>query len=217
MPWGMSECAYNVVDRHGTYQYRAFGVPGLGLRRGLGDDLVVAPYATALAAMVEPAAAVENLRRLGAEGLTGPTATTMPSTTRRATSIPRTARRSAGSAGGRPASSFAPSMAHHQGMALVSIANALLGHPMVERFHADPRIKATELLLQERIPRHAPVTQPRPLEATRVVDPDGRRRGTPLPLAGDQVSARRHSCRTATTSPIVTNAAGASASAAAAP
>ena len=54
VPWGMSECAYNVVDRHGTYQYRAFGVPGLGLRRGLGDDLVVAPYATALAAMVEP-------------------------------------------------------------------------------------------------------------------------------------------------------------------
>jgi cyclic beta-1,2-glucan synthetase len=71
VPWGVSECAYNVVDRHGTYQYRAFGVPGLGLRRGLGDDLVVAPYATALAVMVEPAAAVENLRRLGNAGLMG--------------------------------------------------------------------------------------------------------------------------------------------------
>ena len=56
MPWGISESAYNVVDRHGNYQYKAFGVPGLGLKRGLGDELVVAPYATALAALVEPAA-----------------------------------------------------------------------------------------------------------------------------------------------------------------
>ena len=55
VPWGISECAYNVVDRHDTYQYRAFGVPGLGLRRGLADDLVIAPYATALAALVDPA------------------------------------------------------------------------------------------------------------------------------------------------------------------
>ena len=55
VPWGISESAYNVVDRHGTYQYKAFGVPGLGLKRGLGDELVVAPYATALAAMIDPA------------------------------------------------------------------------------------------------------------------------------------------------------------------
>ena len=171
VPWGVSECAYNVVDRHGTYQYRAFGVPGLGLRRGLGDDLVVAPYATALAAMVEPAAAVENLRRLGTAGLTGGygyydavdyTSRDVDSTD--TMSVGRKRRRLAGAV-------VRTTMAHHQGMTVVSIANTLLGHPMVERFHADPRIKATELLLQERIPRHAPVTQPRPLEATRVVTP----------------------------------------------
>src|SRR5207302_8184844 len=71
VPWGISESAYNVVDRHGTYQYKAFGEPGLGLKRGLGDELVVAPYATALAAMIDPAASVANLRRLAALGLAG--------------------------------------------------------------------------------------------------------------------------------------------------
>ena len=71
VPWGISESAYNLVDRHDTYQYKAFGVPGLGLKRGLGDELVVAPYATALAAMLDPKAAVRNLRRLAAEGLEG--------------------------------------------------------------------------------------------------------------------------------------------------
>jgi cyclic beta-1,2-glucan synthetase len=171
VPWGVSECAYNVVDRHGTYQYRAFGVPGLGLRRGLGDDLVVAPYATALAVMVEPAAAVENLRRLGNAGLMGGYGyyDAVDYTSREVDStegipVGRKRRRLSGAV-------VRTTMAHHQGMAVVSIANALLGQPMVERFHADPRIKATELLLQERIPRHTPVTQPRPLEATRVTTP----------------------------------------------
>ncbi len=170
-PWGISESAYSVVDRHGTYQYKAFGVPGLGMRRGLGDDLVVAPYATALAAMVDPVAAVENLRRLGAEGLDGPfgyydaidyTLRDVDSPEKTPTLLSRR----------RPHGSVVRTwMAHHQGMTLVSIANVLLGRPMVRRFHADPRIKATELLLQERMPRHVPLTQPRPLEATRVSAP----------------------------------------------
>src|SRR5260370_13932684 len=69
VPWGISESAFNLVDRHGTYQYKAFGVPGLGLKRGLGDELVVAPYATALAAMVDPERAAHNFRRLAPEGL----------------------------------------------------------------------------------------------------------------------------------------------------
>ena len=71
VPWGISECAYNLVDRHGNYQYKAFGVPGLGLKRGLADELVVAPYATALAAMVDPQLAARNLRRLSDEGRAG--------------------------------------------------------------------------------------------------------------------------------------------------
>src|SRR4029078_9866187 len=71
VPWGISESAYNVVDRHDTYQYKAFGIPGLGLKRGLGDELVVAPYATALAAMIDPGQGAANLRRLAAAGLQG--------------------------------------------------------------------------------------------------------------------------------------------------
>jgi cyclic beta-1,2-glucan synthetase len=71
VPWGISESAYNVVDHHHTYQYKAFGVPGLGLKRGLGDELVIAPYATALAAMIDPATSASNLRRLAAAGLEG--------------------------------------------------------------------------------------------------------------------------------------------------
>ena len=71
VPWGISESAYNVVDRHDTFQYKAFGVPGLGLKRGLGDELVVAPYATALAAMIDPPRSAANLRRLSQAGLEG--------------------------------------------------------------------------------------------------------------------------------------------------
>jgi cellobiose phosphorylase len=169
VPWGVSECAYNVVDRQGTYQYRAFGVPGLGLRRGLGDDLVVAPYATALALMVDPSAAVRNLRRLRVEGLEGPwgyyDAIDFTSRGGDAAAAPGSDQRSGEGTVVRTA------MAHHAGMTLVAIANALLGSPMVERFHADPRIKATELLLQERLPRHVAVIQPRPIEATRIAAP----------------------------------------------
>src|SRR5205085_9780496 len=71
VPWGISESAYAFTDRAGNYQYKAFGVPGLGLKRGLSDDLVVAPYATALAALVDPAAATQNLRALSESGLAG--------------------------------------------------------------------------------------------------------------------------------------------------
>src|SRR6185295_11944823 len=71
VPWGISESAYNVVDRHDTYQYKAFGVPGLGLKRGLGDELVVAPYASALAAMIDCPLSAANLRRLSDSGLEG--------------------------------------------------------------------------------------------------------------------------------------------------
>ncbi|MBN2371498.1 MAG: DUF3131 domain-containing protein [Vicinamibacteria bacterium] len=165
VPWGISECAYNLVDRHDNYQYKAFGVPGLGLKRGLGDELVVAPYATALAAMIEPEQAVRNLRRLTEEGLEGDygyyDAIDYSHTQRDEPDrlSPRTSR---------PQGAVVRAyMAHHQGMTLVSLANVLLGQPMIERFHADPRVKATEMLLQERVPRHAPTMQPRPVEETR--------------------------------------------------
>jgi cyclic beta-1,2-glucan synthetase len=160
VPWGISESAYSSVDRHGTYQYKAFGVPGLGLKRGLGDELVVAPYATALAAMLEPARSAANLRRLSDAGLLGDFGFY--------DAIDYTDRdgieREPGATGVIVRSWFA----HHQGMTLLALTNVLLGDRMIERFHSDPRVQATELLLQERIPRHQPTTEPRPLDMTRL-------------------------------------------------
>ncbi len=170
VPWGISESAFNLVDAHGTYQYKAFGVPGLGLKRGLGDDLVVAPYATALAVMVDPDEAIHNLQRLSEQGLEGRYGyyDAIDYTPRRTDEAdPRTGPRPHGPHG----VVVQAYLAHHQGMTLVALANTLLGSPMVERFHADPRVQATELLLQERVPRHLPITQPRPAEETRVAAP----------------------------------------------
>ncbi len=164
VPWGISESAYDLVDRHENYQYKAFGVPGLGLKRGLGDELVVAPYAAALATLVDPEAAVRNLRRLTAEGLEGAHGYfDAVDFTRRRSDDPGAPVPEKGPVEGAIVRTY---LAHHQGMTLTAIANALQGNRMVERFHADPRVRATELLLQEKAPRHAPFARPRPDEAT---------------------------------------------------
>ena len=165
VPWGISESAYNLVDRHGNYQYKAFGVPGLGLKRGLGDEVVVAPYATALAITIDPTASVANLRRLAATGLEGQYGFF--------DAIDYTRR------GPDPADSDEPTsgvvvpiyLAHHQGMTLVALTNALLDDRMIERFHAEPSVQATELLLQERVPREVGTIEPRPLDAMRITAP----------------------------------------------
>ena len=170
VPWGISESAFNLVDRHGNYQYKAFGVPGLGLKRGLGDELVVAPYATALAAMVDPARAAHNFRRLAREGLDGAYGfyEAIDYTHRKADEGETVSEPRPHGSRGVVVQAF---LAHHQGMSLVALGNAVLGHPMVQRLHADPRMQATAPLLQERAPRHAPITQPRPAEETRVAAP----------------------------------------------
>lgn len=154
VPWGVSEAAYNVMDLAMTYQYRAFGVQALGLKPGLDDDLVIAPYATALAAMVRPDYASANLRALAAEGLDGQYGFY--------DSIDYTPSRVPPNRKGVIVKTY---MAHHQGMSLVALANTLLGSPMQRRFHADPRVKAVELLLEERIPVGAEVLEP---QASRV-------------------------------------------------
>jgi cyclic beta-1,2-glucan synthetase len=148
-PWGVSESAYNARDLELTYQYSNFGVPGLGLKRGLADNIVVAPYATALAAMVEPEAAVRNFQRLAGAGGAGRYGfyEALDYTPAR---VPD----------GLKAAVVRAYMAHHQGMTIVAIADAVLGGLMRARFHADPMIKATELLLQERIPRDVIATPP---------------------------------------------------------
>jgi cyclic beta-1,2-glucan synthetase len=165
VPWGMSESAFALVDRDGHYQYKAFGVPGLGLKRGLADELVIAPYATALAAMVDAGAAVRNLTRLIDAGLEGRYGLYE--------SLDFTRRADAGGAMGPAARGVVVKafFAHHQGMSLVSLANVLTGDVMVRRFHSDPRVQATELLLQERVPRSVAIQEPRPVEATRVGPP----------------------------------------------
>ena len=141
-PWGISESAFNARDLELTYQYSNFGVPGLGLKRGLGDNLVVAPYATALAAMVQPRAAIDNFKRLETAGALGRHGFY--------DALDYTRSRLPKGAGVAIVRTF---MAHHQGMSIVALANTVLGGIMRERFHAEPMIKAAELLLQERMPR----------------------------------------------------------------
>lgn len=150
VPWGISESAFNARDLEQTYQYRSFGVPGLGLQRGLSEDVVVAPYASALAAMIKPAAAVRNFVRLAKVGASGPYGFRE--------ALDFTPRRLPEGASVAVVDSY---MAHHQGMALVAIGNVLTGEAMIDRFHADPIVQATELLLQERMPRDVLVARPR--------------------------------------------------------
>ncbi len=149
LPWGISESAYNVRDLEFTYQYSNFGVPGLGLKRGLGENAVVAPYATALASMVDPTAALHNIARLAAAGARGRYGFY------EAVDYTR-ARLPAGS----DCAVVHAYMAHHQGMTVVAIANVLLNGRMRERFHAEPAVRATELLLQERSPRDVAAARP---------------------------------------------------------
>jgi cyclic beta-1,2-glucan synthetase len=167
VPWGISESAYNLADRLGVYQYKAFGVPGLGLKRGLADELVVAPYATLLATPIDPTAAVRNLRRLERAGVRGEMGffEAIDYTPRKPSESDIGAEREAPTTAGVVVRAY---FAHHQGMGLVALANVLLDDAMVARFHADPRVQATELLLQERIPRQAPFIQPSPAEETHV-------------------------------------------------
>ena len=140
--WGISECGYNTVDAALNYQYRAFGVPGLGLKRGLAEDLVVAPYASALALMVAPEQACVNLQRLAAEGLAGKFGL-YEAVDYTAARLPR----------GQTSAVIRSFMAHHQGMIFLSLAYLLLDRPMQRRFESDPTIRATTLLLQERVPK----------------------------------------------------------------
>ena len=150
-PWGISESAYGARDIERTYQYSSFGVPDLGYKRGLGENVVIAPYASALAAMIDPDAAVRNLDRLARVGGRGTygyfealdyTKSRLPDGT--SVLIVRCY------------------MAHHQGMSLLAIDNALNDGVMRSRFHAEPIIQAAELLLQERMPRDVAVARPPP-------------------------------------------------------
>ncbi|MEO6719555.1 MAG: glucoamylase family protein [Ferruginibacter sp.] len=149
IPWGISESGYNMVDANLNYQYRAFGVPGLGFKRGLSEDLVVSPYSTVMALMVAPNAAFENLlvlRESGFEGKYGFYEAVDYTPSRLVRKQTYTLIKSF--------------MAHHQGMSFLSLAYLLLDQPMQKYFESDVQIKATLLLLQEKVPRVATFYSP---------------------------------------------------------
>lgn len=148
-PWGISESAYSGVDFEKTYQYKAFGVPGLGLKRGLADDLVVSPYSTALALGVDPSRSVANLRELERRGLLGEYGFYE--------AVDFTPQRLRADESSHIVRSY---LAHHQGMSLAAINNVLNDNILRRRFHLYPIISANELLLQERMPTSVPLTRP---------------------------------------------------------
>jgi cyclic beta-1,2-glucan synthetase len=142
VPWGISESGFNMVDAQLNYQYRAFGVPGIGFKRGLGEDLVISPYSAVMALMVNPGEAYKNLKVLKEDNYEGRygfyeaidyTASRLLSKQKRVI-----------------IKSF---MAHHQGMSFLSLAYVLLNKPMQQRFESEVHLKSALLLLQERIPR----------------------------------------------------------------
>jgi cyclic beta-1,2-glucan synthetase len=142
VPWGVSESGYNLVDQQLNYQYHAFGVPGLGLKRGLAEDLVIAPYASVMALMVDPEAASQNLQRLADNGVMG--------TYGLFEAVDYSQARQPRGQSGVIVRSY---MAHHQGMSLLSLVYLLREQPMQRRFAANPLLQASMLLLQERVPR----------------------------------------------------------------
>ncbi|MFC5384398.1 GH36-type glycosyl hydrolase domain-containing protein [Aquamicrobium segne] len=145
VPWGISEAAYNARDRELTYQYTNFGVPGLGLKRGLAQNLVIAPYATILAAQFMPREAVENLKHLESIGALGRYGyhDAVDFTPQR---VPE----------GKNHAVVQNYYAHHSGMSIAAIANVVYEGRLRDRFHSDPVIEAAELLLQEKAPREIP-------------------------------------------------------------
>jgi cyclic beta-1,2-glucan synthetase len=155
VPWGMSESEYNQRDIEKTYQYSSFGVPDLGYKRGLVENTVIAPYASGLASMIDPAAAARNYERMADIGACGVygwyealdyTRSRLPD--------------------GVTVAVIHAYMAHHQGMVIVAIANALQDGRMRARFHAEPIVRAAELLLQERLPRDVAIARAPSVQAS---------------------------------------------------
>ncbi len=199
VPWGVSESGFAVLSGDRDYQYQSFGVPGLGLKRGLAKDLVVAPYATLLAVSQDPGAAVANFRGLRAAG-------------------------GEGAYGFYEAIDFTPDrldrgercrvvrsyMAHHQGMGLCAIANRLTGDAHCRRLRAEPAVRAAELLLEERVPTDAPDVGPAEEEpADRPpAGPDAGGAVSRRLTTADTLAPRTHLLSNGSYSVMVTNAGG---------
>ncbi len=148
IPWGISEAAFNLKDLHSNYQYKAFGIPWLGLKRGLADEMVVSSYGSVLAIVDFPKEVYQNLKRLEQEGMYGKYGFYE--------SIDFTPERVEK---GKKASIVKTYMAHHQSLILLSINNLFNDNILQKRFMKNPEINAVDILLQERMPDTAIITK----------------------------------------------------------
>ena len=160
VPWGISESGYYEFDAQQNYQYRAFGLPALGFKRALDEDLVIAPYASLLALPFAPGAVLRNLTRLQDVGALG--------TYGLYEAIDFTARRVSSAREGMVVRSY---MAHHQGMILAALDNVLRDEAIVRRFHADPLARVAEVLLFEHAPTQVSVERAQPAVEPQVARP----------------------------------------------
>ncbi|MBI5352727.1 MAG: hypothetical protein HZB50_08840 [Chloroflexi bacterium] len=198
VPWGISESGYFAFDLNLNYQYRAFGVPDLGYKRELHNDLVIAPYASLMGFSLQPQAVLENMAHLEQLNMLGRfgfyealdyTKARLPA--------------------GQEHATVRSYMAHHQGMILMAACNYLLDDVMVSRFHADEHIQSVELLLQEKIPQNPPIEYPHP------DDPEDLTEGVlrlvnsePWRVPVDSPSPQVHVLSQGDTSLMITNAGG---------
>jgi cyclic beta-1,2-glucan synthetase len=163
IPWGISESGYYAFDAAQVYQYLSFGVPGLGLKRGLEKDRVIAPYATLMAIDIRPTEALRNLQRISSVGGEG--------TYGYYEALDYSVERLPAGSTHMVVSSY---MAHHQGMGLLAIYNRLTDGRIREWLRREPAVRAAELLLEERVPSDAPLIEvlaPEP-DARRLIEPE---------------------------------------------
>jgi cyclic beta-1,2-glucan synthetase len=197
VPWGISESGYYAFDVNQNYQYRAFGVPDLGYKRDLPDDLVITPYASMLGLSLEPQAVLKNMARLEQLNMLGRfgfyealdfTETRLPA--------------------GQAHAIVQSYLAHHQGMILLAACNYLLNDVMVERFHADEHIQSVELLLQEKIPQNPPLEYPHTDEPVELIQGARRVNSAPWRVPVDSPIPMVHVLSQGDTSVMITNAGG---------
>ncbi len=197
VPWGISESGYFAFDVNLNYQYRAFGVPDLGYKRELQDDLVIAPYASMLGLSLQPQAVLKNMTRLENLNMLGRfgfyealdyTKTHLPP--------------------GQAHATVQSYMAHHQGMILLAACNYLSNDIMVRRFHADERIQSVELLLQEKIPQNPPIEYPHADQAADLPERPRFANSAPWQVPVDSPIPQVHVLAQGDTSVLITNAGG---------
>ncbi len=197
VPWGISESGYYRFDAGMHYQYRGFGVPGLGLKRGLSEDTVIAPYASLLALSLRPQAVMDNIAKLAKLQMLGRYGfyEAIDYTRSRLSS-------------GQEKAIVRSYMVHHQGMALLSLTNYLQGDVMVRRFNADSRVQSVQLLLHEKSPQRVPIEHPHPQDVHPARSLQPRAAITPWHALPDSPMPQVHTLSNGRYSVLITDAGG---------